>query len=52
MFSVTVLHDACTTLDLEFNGVSVPAEQIHATMMAALAFAYAKVISTGEYLQR
>lgn len=51
-YEVTVLHDACATLDLEFNGVSVPAEQVHATMMAALAFAYAKVISTGEYLQR
>lgn len=50
-YDVTVLHDACATLDLEFNGVSVPAEQVHATMMAALAFAYAKVTSTGEYLQ-
>jgi len=51
-YDVTVLHDACATMDLEFNGVSVPAEQVHATMMAALAFAYAKVISTEEYLQR
>lgn len=50
-YDVTVLHDACATLDLEFNGVSVPAEQVHATMMAALAFAYATVKSTDEYLQ-
>lgn len=49
-YGVTVLHDACATLDLEFNGVKVPAEQVHATMMAALAFAYAKVQSTRDYL--
>ncbi|EPT7056179.1 cysteine hydrolase family protein [Cronobacter sakazakii] len=51
-YDVTVLHDACATLDLEFNGVSVPAAQVHATMMAALAFAYATVKSTAEYLAR
>ncbi|EIX9190881.1 cysteine hydrolase [Klebsiella pneumoniae] len=50
-YDVTVLHDACATLDLEFNGVRVQAEQVHATMMAALAFAYATVKSTEEYLQ-
>lgn len=50
-YDVTVLHDACATLDLEFNGVRVPAEQVHAAMMAALAFAYATVKSTEEYLQ-
>jgi len=49
-FNNTVIHDACATLDLEFNGISVPAEQVHATQMAALAFAYAKVISTEELL--
>lgn len=49
-YGVTVLHDACATLDLEFNGVKVPAEQVHATMMAALSFAYAKVQSTRDYL--
>lgn len=49
-YKVTVLHDACATLDLEFNGVKVPAEHVHATMMAALAFAYATVQSTEEYL--
>lgn len=49
-YEVTVLHDACATLDLEFNGVTVKAEQVHATMMASLAFAYAAVKSTQEYL--
>ena len=51
-YAVTVLHDACATLDLEFNGVKVPAAQVHAAYMASLAFAYAEVISTAEYLGR
>lgn len=49
-YKTTVLHDACATLDLAFNGVTVPAAQVHAAFMAALAFGYAPVISTDEYL--
>jgi nicotinamidase-related amidase len=49
-YPVTVVHDACATLDLEFNGVKAPAEHVHAAFMAALAFAYANVKSTKEYL--
>jgi len=45
----TVLHDACATLDLEFNGVKVPAAQVHAAMMAAFEFDYGTVKSTAEY---
>lgn len=51
-YITTVLHDACATLDLEFNGVKVPAAQVHAAFMAALSFGYAPVISTSEYLER
>lgn len=47
-FTCTVAHDACATLDLEFNGVKVPAEHVHAAFMAALDFAYADVKSTEE----
>ena len=49
-YRTTVLHDACATLDLEFDGVKVPAAQVHAAFMAALSFGYAPVISTAEYL--
>ena len=49
-YDTTVIHDACATLDLEFNGVKVPAAQVHAAFMAALAFGYAPVISTEEFL--
>lgn len=49
-YSVTVLHDACATLDLTFGGVNVPAVQAHATLMAAFEFGYATVKSVDEYL--
>ena len=49
-FTVTVIHDACATRDLEFNGVAVPAAQVHAAFMAALAFAYASVVSANDFL--
>jgi nicotinamidase-related amidase len=49
-YPVTVLHDACATLDLAFGGVTVPAAHVHAAMMAAFEFGYATVKSTQEYL--
>jgi len=49
-YRTKVVHDACATRDLEFNGVTVPALQVHSALMSALAFGYAAVISTEEYL--
>ncbi len=49
-YTVTVIHDACASRDLEFNGVTVPASHVHAAFMSALGFAYASVISTDEFL--
>ena len=49
-YPVTVVHDACATMDLEFAATVVPAAQVHATAMAALAFAYGTITSTAEYL--
>jgi nicotinamidase-related amidase len=48
-YTVTVLHDACATLDLAFGGVTVPAAQVHAAAMASLAFGYAAVRSTRDW---
>lgn len=49
-YPVTVVHDACATMDLEFSATVVPAAQVHATAMAALAFAYASITTTDAYL--
>lgn len=49
-YPVTVLHDACATLDLNFRGVNVPAAQAHAAIMAAIEFGYGTVKTVDEYL--
>jgi nicotinamidase-related amidase len=49
-FEVTVVHDACATRALAFNGVEVPAAHVHAAALAAMANSYARVVSTDEAL--
>jgi len=51
-YQVRVIHDACASRDLEFNGATVPAAHVHAAFMSALGFAYAEVISTETLLNR
>jgi len=46
-----VVHDACATRDQEFEGVVVPAAQVHAAFMAALRFGYARLVTTEEYVR-
>ncbi|MDR5748495.1 cysteine hydrolase family protein [Caballeronia sp. LZ029] len=48
-YATTVIHDACATHDLEFDGVHVPAAHVHAAFMAALRFGYAKLMSAQEF---
>ena len=49
-YAVTVPHDACATMNLEFNGTAVPAAQVHAASMAALGFGYAAITTTDNCL--
>ena len=49
-FSSIVAHDACATRQLVFNGITVPAAQVHASYMAALGSVFAKVIQVDEIL--
>ena len=49
-YGCTVVHDACASRDLEFNGVKIPAQQAHAAYMTSLGFAYAALNTTEEYL--
>lgn len=51
-YQTTTIHDACATMDLEFNGTTVPASHAHATLMAAFAFMYGEVIDTDTWLSR
>jgi nicotinamidase-related amidase len=49
-FSCTVLHDACATKNLEFNGMVIPAQSVHTAFLAALQPLYANVVSTKELI--
>jgi nicotinamidase-related amidase len=49
-YPVTVAHDACATMNLEFDGTAVPAAQVHAASMAALGFGYASITTTDKLL--
>lgn len=49
-FSCKVMHDACTTKKLKWNGTTIKAEEVHHSMMAALHGLFAQVLSTEEYL--
>lgn len=49
-YNTVIVHDACATRDIEFDGKTAPAAQVHLSFMSALAFAYGKVTITSEYL--
>ena len=51
-FNCSVAHDACATIGLEFNDISVPSRQVHAAFMASLSFAYANVVSADELITK
>lgn len=50
-YNTTTIHDACATRDLDFDGITVPAAQVHAALMSALSFGYGEVISTDAFLE-
>lgn len=50
-FSCTVLHDACASKNLEFNGALIPAQSVHHAFLSALQPTYGNVISVREILQ-
>lgn len=44
----TVVHDACTTKDLEFLGKKVKANEVHNSFMSALGSMFARVVEVDE----
>jgi nicotinamidase-related amidase len=46
-FSCTVVSDACATRDLQFEGRTIAARDVHAAFMAALSVPYASVVTAG-----
>ena len=49
-YTVTVIHDACATRDLEFNGTWAAGTTVPLAFMSSLGFAYASVVSAAQFL--
>lgn len=49
-YTVTVVHDACATSDVEFGSKTVQAADVHAAYMSALGWGYGQVVSVNELL--
>jgi nicotinamidase-related amidase len=47
-FETTLAHDACATMALGFDGRTIPAADVHAAFVAALADGYAEVVPAGD----
>jgi len=45
-FTSTIAQDACATLDLAFDGETIPARQVHGSFLAALGSVYTKIRTT------
>jgi nicotinamidase-related amidase len=51
-FGCTVVHDACATRNLDFGKKKILAQDVHASFMAALGSAYAKVLGCKEFISK
>ncbi len=51
-YEVCLLHEACATKDLVWNGEIIPSATVHKTFMASLAGIFAEVISVNELENR
>lgn len=49
-YETMLLHDACATRDLQWDGTIFPAATVHTAFMAALHGAFADVRTTGDFL--
>ena len=50
-YACIVAYDACATINLVFNGMEIPAVQVHGAYMAALGAVYAKVLPVEEIIR-
>ena len=49
-YNCILIGDACTTKDLEINGETVKAKEVHNSFLAALNYYYSNVLSTKDFL--
>lgn len=51
-FFCTVIHDACATKELEWNGYHIRSNEVHHSIMASLQGLFADVISTQDFIRK
>lgn len=51
-YTITLLHDACTTRDLTWDNKIISAKTVHETFMAAINGTFANVISVDKFLDK
>ena len=51
-FQCIVIHDACATRNVQFEGDTISAQEVHGSFMAALAMAYAGVLSLDAFTSK
>ena len=51
-YSVTVIENACTAVDLLWNGERIPAEKVHKIFMAALNGTFADIQTSDEWIEK
>lgn len=51
-YSINLIHDACATRDLEFQGRVVAAADVHASFMAALQMIFAMLHTTEDFMRK
>jgi len=51
-FGCGVIHDACATRNVQFGDRTISAQEVHGSFMAALAMAYAEVLSLDAFIAR
>jgi nicotinamidase-related amidase len=48
-FDCVVIHDACATRNVEFEGKIISAHEVHGSFMATLGMAYADILSLSDF---
>jgi nicotinamidase-related amidase len=51
-FKCTLIHDVCATRDVQFEGQTIQAQDVHGSFMNALGFAYANLLTFKEFMSQ
>lgn len=50
-YEITLIEDGCASRDLEWNGITIPADMVHGAYMAALNGRFARIVTADQWLK-